>query len=176
MRIRRRSAAPAEPGELNLVPIMNLIVCLVPMVLLGMAVVKVGVINANAPRIGPPCTENCDEAPPLHLRVHIGEAGIELKSGLGANEAEPKRFERGDLVGVYQTAVALKASHPEETIANISADARIPYRDVVALIDVLRHELDGEVGDRTDLAQLMPRHDEGRPALLFPDVVFLAAN
>lgn len=79
-------------------------------------------------------------------------------------------------MGVYQTAVALKTSHPEETIANISADARVPYRDVVALIDVLRHQLDGEVSDRADLAQLTPRHDDGQPALLFPDVVFLAAN
>ena len=38
--------------DLNLVPIMNLVVCLIPMVLLGTALVKIGVLNVNAPNFG----------------------------------------------------------------------------------------------------------------------------
>lgn len=177
MRIRRHREPLDAPGDLNLVPIMNLIVCLVPMVLLGMAVVKVGVVDAHAPRIGPSvCTGDCAEPRPFQLRVHVGEAGIEVHNALAAPDAAPSRFERSDLVGVYNAVKALKAGHPEETIANVSADPRIPYRDVITLVDVLRHELDGEVAERADLARLHPRQAEGRPALLFPDVVFVAVN
>lgn len=173
MRIRRRSAAMAAPGELNLVPIMNLIVCLVPIVLLGMAAVKVSVIETNAPRFGV-CGAGCQGgAKPLDLRVHIGAAGITVSTGTA--DLDVSHFDRSDLVGVYQRAVALKQTHPEETIANLTADPAVPFRDVVALMDVLRHRLDGAVHDRGDLARLFPADAAGRPAELFPDVIFAVA-
>lgn len=170
MRFQRRSPVDDGPGDLNLVPIMNLIVCLVPIVLLGMSVVKVGVIETRAPRFVNGGCNGCDGAEPLNLQVHLSEDSIEITTS-GAEAAE--RFAGDDLPGVYRRLTALKASHPEETIAKISAAPRIPYRRVVALMDVMRHELDGEVQTSADLAARLPRQQaSGHPALLFPDVMF----
>jgi biopolymer transport protein ExbD len=153
---------------------MNLIVCLVPIVLLGMSVVKVGVIETNAPRFINGRCDGCDGDKPLNLRVHLAEDGIELRQS-GQVEG-PERFARDELPAVYQRLVALKSAHPEETVANLSADARVPYRRVIALMDVMRHELDGEVHTAEDLAALHPRRGEsGRAQLLFPDVQFMPA-
>ena len=174
MRIRRSSARPEGPGDLNLVPIMNLIVCLVPIVLLGMSVVKTGVIETQAPRfVNARCTDGCDGGRPLNLAVHLSAEGIRLSLG-GADGSEA--FARDDLPGLYRRLVGLKESHPDETVVNVSADDRVPYRDVVALIDVMRHELDGEVRDRADLARLIPRYTERGAAPLFPDVMFAVAH
>ena len=174
MRIRRKLDRPDGPGDLNLIPIMNLIVCLVPIVLLGMSVVKVGVIETQAPRFVNPCQGGCDETPPLHLALHVTADSIELRKGARTDELE--RFARDDLAGLYRRLIALKAAHPEETVANLSADDRIAYREVIAVMDVMRNELDGEVKSTADLARLMPRYAEGRAVLLFPDVMFAMAR
>lgn len=174
MRKRRVLPRPEGPADLNLVPIMNLIVCLVPIVLLGMSVVKVGVISTQGPRFVNGCQGDCDGPPPLNLAVHLSADAIELQNG--ARGDAPERFARDDMVGVYRRLVALKAAHPQETVANLSADDRVAYRDVIVLMDVMRHELDGEVNSQADLATLMPRYTEGRAAPLFPDVMFAVAR
>lgn len=175
MRSRRSMPRPEGPEELNLVPLMNLVVCLIPMVLLGMSMVKVGVIETQAPRFVNGCRGDCgDGAVPLNLALHVTDDAIELIMGLRTDA--PERFARDDLPGLYRRLMAVKASHPEETVANLSADDRIAYREVVALMDVMRHELDGEVNTQADLARLMPRYTEGRATPLFPDVMFAIAH
>ena len=175
MRIRRSSPRPEGPGDLNLIPIMNLIVCLVPIVLLGMSVVKVGVIETQGPRFVNGCQGGCLDGPkPLNLALHLTDESIELVKGDRADA--PERFARDDLPGVYRRLVAIKADHPDETVANLSADDRIAWREVIALMDVMRHELDGEVRDRGDLASLLPRYTDRGAAPLFPDVMFTVAS
>ena len=86
-----------EIKDLNLVPIMNLVVCLIPIVLLGASLVKIGVINVNAPKFGMgQATPSDDEKKPLNLTVAVGEdgfritaSGADINSVLGLAPADP---------------------------------------------------------------------------------------
>jgi hypothetical protein len=42
---RKKKGVSTDVEDLNLVPIMNLVVCLIPIILYGTVMVKVGVVN-----------------------------------------------------------------------------------------------------------------------------------
>ena len=77
---RKKKTVSTEIEDLNLVPIMNLVVCLIPMVLVGMSLVKIGVINVNAPRFGMGQAEpSDDEDKPLGLTIAINTDAHSVK-------------------------------------------------------------------------------------------------
>ncbi len=70
-----------ELGELNLVPIMGLIVILIPMLLLMVVFTQIGVININAPKlsVGPASdTPDEPEKKPLNLTIGVSEKGYTI--------------------------------------------------------------------------------------------------
>lgn len=70
-----------EIGELNLVPIMGLIVILIPMLLLMVVFTQIGVININAPKlsVGPASDDQEEpEKKPLNLTIGISEKGYTI--------------------------------------------------------------------------------------------------
>ena len=70
-----------ETPDLNLAPIMNMVVILIPLLLLSIVFLKVGVININAPKlsIGPPSEEPPPEQDePLNLTVAVSSKGFRL--------------------------------------------------------------------------------------------------
>jgi len=83
----RKKGIDDKVEDLNLVPIMNLVVCLIPMVLLGTALVKVGVVNVNPPNfgMGKSTTENEDEKKPLNLTLMMGEKALMIKASIPLN-------------------------------------------------------------------------------------------
>ena len=67
--------------DLNLVPIMGLIVILIPMLLLMVVFTQIGVININAPKLSVgPATDTPDEPEkkPLNLTIGISEKGYTI--------------------------------------------------------------------------------------------------
>jgi biopolymer transport protein ExbD len=67
-----------EDQELNLAPIMNMVVILIPLLLLSAVFVEVSVINITAPKlsVGPPSNEPPPDEKPLNLTVTIGAKGL----------------------------------------------------------------------------------------------------
>lgn len=78
-----REMPKEEP--LDLVPIMNLVTILIPVLLMAIKSVEVAVIDTTLPAIGAPseATEDMPDKPPLQLKVAITNSGIRI---LGANE------------------------------------------------------------------------------------------
>jgi len=77
----RKSRLDDDIGELNLVPIMGLIVILIPMLLLMVVFTQIGVININAPKLSVgPATDNPEEPDkkPLNLTIGISEKGYTI--------------------------------------------------------------------------------------------------
>ena len=194
----RRNKKPFDDKieDLNLVPIMNLVVCLIPIVLVGATLVKIGVINVNAPKFGMgAATPDESDEKPLNLTVAIGEDGIRL-SATGADintllgvavdpTADPttqgplvqKKGETYDWPALYNNLVKIKDQFPNETVVNMAADARIEFKHVVAAMDSMRYRLeknayDGLEGFRT--ASI--KSADGKQELLWPDVVFAVAQ
>ena len=197
----RRKKKPFDDKleDLNLVPIMNLVVCLIPMVLYGMAMVKLGVVNVNAPKfgMGAAAPDDSDEKP-LNLTIAIASDGYRLTaSGADINtilglppldptnpEAAaqqgptiPKKGESYDYVELYNKLVAIKKQFPDETIVNLTAERDTHFKYLIGTMDVMRVKLDSD--SYNDLAGLQAASVvyEGNVAeLLWPDVVFAVAQ
>ena len=80
-----------ESGELNLVPFMNMVVVLIPMLLLSVVFLKIGVINITAPNLGPvkqpkQKEKDKDKKEKLDLTVTVGENGFYIAA---RNAKEP---------------------------------------------------------------------------------------
>ena len=74
---RRKNKFVETADELNLVPIMNLVLCLIPVVLFGTQLVKIGITNISAPKLGQSKPNpNPDEEKPLGLTVAIAKDGF----------------------------------------------------------------------------------------------------
>jgi biopolymer transport protein ExbD len=80
----RRKQDNSAPPELNLAPIMNMVVILIPLLLLSVVFLSVGVINASSPAEIVTGKPTHDTEPPLNLTVAIAHNGfiVSTKNGL----------------------------------------------------------------------------------------------
>ncbi len=149
----KRRPHPEQTG-LNLAPILNLVMILIPLLLISIEFEQLGVINVNVPRMvnvnpGP-------EVESLNLTVAITHAGFVLATQGetlptiatrdGTGQAEPAHY---DFEALYNQLATLKSSHPNETTLSLSADPDIPYEMIVETMDTVRF-LRGEEGQRPD--------------------------
>jgi biopolymer transport protein ExbD len=97
----RRKKFTEEVEDINLVPIMNLVLCLIPAVLFNTQLVKIGMIDVNAPQIAPPSPKPPKDEPekPLGLTLLIDSKGF-LLSAKGADLSAPEALGEGDQNGV----------------------------------------------------------------------------
>ncbi len=96
---RKRKAFEIETDEINLMPIMGLMVVLIPMVLLITVFVRLGVINVSAPKIGIGSSKEMpeDEKKPLNLTIGISDKGFTIAAtgGVLPGEEPPAPTEEG---------------------------------------------------------------------------------
>ena len=98
---RKKSKFVEEVEDLNLIPIMNLVLCLIPAVLFKTQLVKIGMIDVNAPQIAPPSNKppEPDKEKPLGLTLVIDKKGF-LLSAKGADLSVPNVLGEGTKDGV----------------------------------------------------------------------------
>lgn len=78
---RRGRGSDDEDGELDLVPFMNMVVILIPLLLLSVVFLKVGVINITSPKlsVGPPSEKKPKKKKkPLNLTVAVDDKGFRI--------------------------------------------------------------------------------------------------
>ena len=199
---RKKKAFNDKIEDLNLVPIMNLVVCLIPMVLLGMSLVKIGFVNVNAPKfgMGAAAPEDTDEKP-LNLTIAIAAdgyrltaSGADINSIMGlppldptdpaaaaaaaaAGPTIPKKGELYDYVDLYNKLVAIKKQFPNESIVNMTAERDTHFMYLIGTMDVMRVHLEAETYDDLDsFKAATPKYEDNQVALLWPDVVFAVAQ
>lgn len=163
----RRALAP--PEDLNLVPIMNLVVCLIPMVLFGASFTQLGVVDVHAPRFSPNPTPTPGE--PLDLTLAIGHDGFRLSAAKPLPDAAiPKRDGEYDFVALYNAVVRIKADYPEESTFRLTADADIAFGHLIRVMDTVRVRLAGSNYD--NVATFRAAAVSSEVDLLWPDVAF----
>jgi biopolymer transport protein ExbD len=78
----RGNRSGEESAELNLVPFMNMVVVIIPMLLLSVVFLKAGVINITSPKLspaGPPSEKKPEKKKkPLNLTVAVGDKGFRI--------------------------------------------------------------------------------------------------
>lgn len=141
--------------ELNLIPIMGLMVLLIPMVLFLYNFFEVKVQAVAAPRLGSAAQKKPDDdaKKPLNLTVHISRTGFQIKIQedlmVEPIPAIPKRVFAGmteeeyDYPALYTRLRTFKdnPAYDKENTVNISADMDIPWQTVARTIDAARLKL-----------------------------------
>lgn len=177
---------------------MNMVVCLIPMILAGTALVKLGVVNVNAPKFGMGAASEVedDAEKPLNLTVAIGEEGFRLTAtGADINQVLghvpqdageegapigvpiPKAGGVYDYMSLYNHLVRIKTAFPNENILNVTADPTTPFKHVINVIDAVRLRLESDSYAEPEAFTVAgAKMEDGTPALLWPDVVFAVAQ
>jgi len=140
-----------DPGELNLLPVMNLVTILVPLLLLGAELAHLGILESQVPAIG-------DDGPPapLQLTVAISRVGFTLLGAAGAEalpvpqedlvlpctDARCAAPERYDYEGLQVQLARIKDAYPDEEAITLLPDADISYQVLISTMDATR--IDGD--------------------------------
>jgi biopolymer transport protein ExbD len=161
--------------ELNLAPMLDIIVSIVPMLLLSVAFVHVTVIDTPVPQAVEKAIAAANEKNKDQIQVTLA-----VSSGTGYritinNHGESKETfvaMKGadfDLDGLHREVMTLKKEFPDVFRLELHPDGDVPLKEIVAVMDAIRTTAKGE-------AKLTFRDVEsGKPIetnLLFPDVVF----
>jgi len=130
--------------DLKLMPLMNIIIALIPMLLLSAVFLEVKVIETSLPRDADASAAAAQpqKEPPLDLAVHV-RSDLYVIDGHGIEPlliarrpgAAPDSLATGQ---IEQALRAITTSHPGTTEVRIVAEARTHYQEVIALMDAAR--------------------------------------
>lgn len=131
---KRRGPKPGEV-ELDLLPMMNVFIVLIPMLLTSAVFLKVTVIDTNVPSAN--AAPEADSAENLSLAITIKDDYFVVE-GKGI---ESRVIARKDADAPAKLAVALadvEAAHPDNQDVIIISEPKTRYQDIIAVMDVAR--------------------------------------
>ncbi len=141
----RRAADEVE--ELNMIPIMNLFIVLIPFLLAAAAFYQVGVIPTSTPQNTPNQTDVPKTPVTVTLNAVVRTDGLTVtaaSTSLGPEEVAALGFEvprKGDGYDteLLQTKLAeIKASYPKSNTILLMPQDDVQYAHLVALLDAMR--------------------------------------
>lgn len=167
--MRRRQTQNDQP-ELNLAPIMNMVVILIPLLLLSVVFLRVGVVNVSTPSLTPGAASGGEETSRVTLAVgatgfivssNQGEIGrVEVEDPKAARRALDRArsaYDAGDVAAaeaalrdfsssfgwseLYATMRRAKETNPAVEVVHLTADADVPYALVIKAMDAVRFRL-----------------------------------
>jgi biopolymer transport protein ExbD len=177
--------------ELNLAPIMAILVILIPMIIYAFNFVEITVLRVSAPKMGKPKEVQEQTKKPLNLTVLVTPDGFTIKQEEELTTEPDKPIPKTSFVdaqgnqvteynypALYSKLVEKKRLHKEETTINIGADPQVKWGIVARTIDTSRVELeDPAYTDFDAWSKAKPKKStEGAVVELFPDVVFTVAE
>ena len=144
VRSRRARKALTVNTDLKLMPLMNIIIALIPMLLLSAVFLEVKVIETSLPRdAGAEAAAAEPKKPPLDLAVHVRKAAY-IVEGHGVEPRVLPRLTSGStpdsttMIRLSEVLRALAATRPGTTEVRIVAEARTHYQEIVSLMDAAR--------------------------------------
>jgi len=159
-----------ESQDLDLIPVMNLFIVLIPFLLMGAAFFQIGVIPASLPTHTPAAGDVPVETDIVTLNLVLKRDRIEVtatSSGVepAALEAIAGTFPRADagfdLEAFQAHLTTIKERYPRSNTMIVLPEDELAYHDLVDVLDAARERSLGEGPDGE------PRSEE-----LFPVVVF----
>ena len=189
---KRGSRMEVSQGEINLIPIMGVMLILIPMVLLAYNFEELRVQQVATPRLGSSVATGGakeEERVPLKLAIHISTDGFKLKANevftdLQFPDIPKQRFQvttapgkieqilEYDYPKLYSVLRALKdqARFDKEDSIDLSAEMNIPWSVVASTIDAARAKLE-TVDFRT-----LPNYDQALEVYRKDRAVMLAGD
>ena len=127
-RSRRRRRRDAAVADLNVAPLMNLFVAIVPMLLLSAVFVSMAGIELSMPALSEVPQKPSDFVLALHLTPEAWRVEARGEDSL--------QLPHGDVAGLLRALEDLHAAHPEHTSVLVACSASVSYADVVQVLDV----------------------------------------
>lgn len=160
--------------ELDLAPLLAVMVKLVPVLLLSSAFVQMMVIETELPQVVSEAIQRQEQQEtPTNVAVEMdSKDGINIvvtKKGKDEVEKIPLKEGAFDYETLHQKLIAVKKANPEVFKIEVNPDGRVPYDDVVKVMDNARQTMDNKT--------TFPVFDtkQGKDVethYMFPEVVF----
>jgi biopolymer transport protein ExbD len=172
-RLKKHTSELSHEFELDLAPLLAVMVKLVPVLLLSSAFVQVMIIETDLPQaVREAVAENV--TPKASIQIEISQkAGMKLivaKNGGQKVEQIPNAAEGAfDLAGLQTALQKVKLENPEVFKIELAPESSVAYKDIVKIIDEARRSRNKEVRfpifDKKENKQTTTDY-------MFPDVVF----
>lgn len=120
--------------DLEIMPLMNLFVALIPMLLVSAVFLNVTVIDMKAPAPGEAAAASAEA---LELAVAIGGDAWEI-TGNGLRTARVPRDGEDALAALETALAAVVAAHPQNEQVVVVSEDRTRYADIIAVMDAAR--------------------------------------
>jgi biopolymer transport protein ExbD len=159
----RKPREPDEVPEINLTPIMSILVILIPVLLFAFNFFQLRITEVQASRSGQAQKKPGDDKKPLNLAVNIRDGkGFQITQTAEVEECGQatvmvgmlgedvvarapkdtiKDGDRYDYAGLYNALMKKKQRCPKEVTVNVGADFTVPWHIVARTVDATRVQL-----------------------------------
>lgn len=149
-RMRKIKVDHNSEFELDLAPLLAVMVKLVPVLLVSSAFVQMMVIETELPQVVSEAIERQDkETNPANIALEVdSKDGIRIiitDKGQEKVETVPLKDGSFDYPALHQKLVLVKKAHPEIFKIELNPDDRIPYNEIVKIMDEARQAHDANV-------------------------------
>ncbi len=158
--------------DLNLAPILDIIVSVVPLLLLSVAFIQVKMIDTSVPQVVAEAAQRANEKSETTVALKVSKTkGFTLevtKDGKMVPVTIPNKNEAWDLDGLQAAAFNAKAANPEVFRLDMNPEADVNLSELVTVMDKLRRSPDSKKTTFRDPASNQAVETE----LMFPNVLF----
>ncbi|MNK26231.1 Biopolymer transport protein ExbD/TolR [compost metagenome] len=136
--------------ELDLAPLLAVMVKLVPVLLVSSAFVQMMVVETELPQVVSEAIQKQEQTPnPTNVALELdGKVGIHIvitEKGQEKVEVIPLKDGGFDLPVLHQKLIAVKKAHPEVFKIEVSPDGKVSYNEIVKVMDEARQSRDNNV-------------------------------
>jgi len=168
MRGRRNALDPGGDGhgDLQITPLLDLFVALIPFLIVSVALTKVHIVDVGISRPVASATSTPDKNPfDLQVKVKAQSADITLNGKLLASA--PVGSDPASLEKLHSVLVDLKKKHPDQYRIRIEPEGKVTLQTMMLVMDAAR-KLAPTDGD------IFKKDENGQPVklqYLFPNVI-----
>ena len=172
-RLKKHKTHLSHEFELDLAPLLAVMVKLVPVLLISSAFVQIMVIETDLPQVVKEAMVVNNDKPKASIQLEIAKTGgikvIVAKDGNQKAEQVPSASGGFDLALLQKTLQKVKAENPDVFKIELAPEPAVAYKDIVKIMDEARRSKDHDVRfpifDKKENKQATTDY-------MFPDVVF----
>lgn len=160
--------------ELDLAPLLAVMVKLVPVLIVSSAFVQMMIIETELPQVVQEAIKEQDLNPKsAHITLEVNKTdGVRIviaENGQEKVEVISNKDQTFDLPTLHQKLVEIKQQHPQVFKIDVSPEANVAYKDIISIIDEARKSKSNKVQFKfLDIKN----GKETTTEYMFPEVVF----
>lgn len=166
-----RSRVTDATFDLNLAPVLDIIISVVPLLLLSVAFVQVKMIDTSVPQVVAEAAQRANDKSETTVTLKVQKKGFTfevVKDGKKTPTTVMNGAGGWNLDALQNAAFAIKEKNPQVFRVDLKPDADVNLNDLVEIMDKLRSSPDAKKVAFTDPANGQRIETQ----LMFPNVLF----